>query len=98
MSSFKLVKRILFVIGLMLLPSVALTQKTGEKPPSRKEQEKNAAKQEKQAIKSQEKAKKEFQKRQSKTTKKSMKVNKKKSNRNRDSKGTPFYKKWFRRG
>ena len=98
MSSFKLVKRVLFVIGLMLLPSVALTQTSGEKPPSRKEQEKNAAKQEKAGLKAQEKAKKDYQKRQSKTTKKSMKENKKRSNRNRGSKGEPFYKKWFRRG
>lgn len=97
MSSFKLVKRIVFVIGLMLLPSVAITQTKGEKPPSRKEQEKNAEKQEKALIKSQKKAKKEYQNRQSNTTKKSMKENKKRSNRNRDSKGDPFYKRWFRR-
>jgi hypothetical protein len=98
MSTSKLIRRVLFIIGLMLLPSIAVTQTKGEKPPSRKEQEKNAAKQEKEGLKAQEKAKKEYKKRQSKTTKKSMKANKKRSNRNRGAKGEPFYKKWFRRG
>ncbi|MFT4754651.1 MAG: hypothetical protein ACI9GM_000433 [Salibacteraceae bacterium] len=89
--------KILVLLTLCLGTTSVHAQTKAPEPPNKKEQEKNAAKQELIFEKQNEKSKKDYQKRQSKVTRKSMKQNKKKSNRIRNSKGEPFWKKWFRR-
>ncbi len=95
--TFSFYKRLLILLGIFFMPFLVSAQTKAPKPPTRKEQEKQAAAQEKQTKKANEKAKKEYRKRQSKTTKKSMKSNQKKSTRNRNRKGDPFWVRWFKR-
>tara|TARA_R110002050_G_scaffold175846_1_gene308694 strand:+ start:9236 stop:9517 length:282 start_codon:yes stop_codon:yes gene_type:complete len=90
-------RKIVVILMLFVLPVFVQAQKKTPKAPSRKEQEKKAAKMEENGLKADKKAKKEYAKRQSKETKKVSKANRKKSKRNRTSKGAPFWEKWFRK-
>ena len=84
----------LFFAVIFISPKVQAQNKP-PKAPNEKEQYKALAKKEKQAKKSEEKSKKQYHKNQSKTSKKNMKKTKKKSDRNRNSKGAPFWEGWF---
>lgn len=95
--TFSFWKRLFVLTGMICLPVFVNAQTKAPKPPTKKEQEKNAAAIEKEAKKANEKAKKAYIKGQSKTTKKSMKTNKKRSTRNRNRKGSPFWERWFKR-
>ncbi|UTW65003.1 hypothetical protein KFE94_09950 [bacterium SCSIO 12643] len=89
--------KVVLIFIMSMLPVFVSAQTKAPKPPTKKEQEKKAAQKEKDAQKADEKAKKEYRKMQSKKTRKSMKQNKKRSDRNRKSKGAPFWEKWFKR-
>jgi hypothetical protein len=92
-----MLKKIVFFVVLVFAPVFIQAQTKSPKPPSRKEQEKKAAKMEQDGLKADKKAKKEFSKRQSKETRRRSKENRKKSSRIRKSKGAPFWERWFRK-